>query len=213
MKTIACFASSLDGKITPGGGDYQSRFGSKADLHHLLSVRDTADAILMGSGTLMGWPRVHKGHSGKTFVHAILTHYFNFPPDLPLFQHTDVPIVIFFPSPPSDDFRRQFPPHIQWVLINPHDPTEGIRKHLETMGVQTLLVEGGGKVLDLYFQRQAVDELYLTLCPFFFGDKDVTSLVSGHGYPLTDATRAEILNLTQRDNEIYLHLKLHYPAG
>ena len=56
-------------------------------------------------------------------------------------------------------------------------------------GVERLLVEAGGDLLFQFLAADAIDEMYLTLCPLVVGG-DAPSLADGAGFDLADAAPA-----------------------
>lgn len=216
MKVIACFASTLDGKIADKTHP-RDRIGSQADLEHLRNVRRLADAILCGGETFRTYPNVRRGKdAAKTPLQCILTESFNMPQDVALFQDsvkTDppVPILVFSPKPAPYEIRRKYPAHVEWITTGPA-PVPVILETMAQKGIETLLVEGGGYVMHLFLKEKAVHELYLTLCPLFLGGRDDPSLVTGEGFTVADAPRTEVLSSEWAGQEQYLHLQIHYPG-
>lgn len=214
MRTFACLATTLDGKIASQQAP-KERFGSKADLEHLLTVRNQADAILSGGETFRQFANVRQGNgSGPIPLQCILTRSFSLPPEAPLFQKakTDsIPIVIFSPEPAPLEVRKQYPESVEWVTTGNGNPALVIIENLQQRDIQTLDIEGGGQVVNLFLEAQALQEMYLTLCPLFLGGQHDPALVSGPGFLVSNAPRTEVLSATWKDQELYLHLKIQYP--
>lgn len=213
MRVIACFASTLDGRI--GSVDEpRARVGSAADLQHLLNVRNQAEAILCGGETFRHYQNVRRGSDATHPIplQCILTRSVNLPVEAALFQSgAEVPIVIFTPEAVSETIQAAYPAHVQWQVVSAQDPVPEILAFLEMRGVNTLLVEGGGHVMNLFLHARAVQELYLTLCPLLLGGECNPKLVTGQGFTVTGAPRTEIMSMTQHDQELYLHLQVIYP--
>lgn len=212
MKVIACFAATLDGRIASARAP-RDRIGSEADLQHLLNVRNQADAILCGGETFREYPNVRRGSTGNVPLQCLLSRSLDLPDNAPLFQADPPPeVIIFTPAEPSEMIRNRYPHPITWVGTQEHHPVPAILDTLAARGIKTLLVEGGGHVMNLFLQTQAVHELYLTLCPLMLGGRDDPGLVTGPGFAVKDAPRTEILSLKQVGNELYLHLAIRYPG-
>jgi riboflavin biosynthesis pyrimidine reductase len=238
MKVIACFASSLDGKIgfpppledasenTPNALPGYTRISSDNDIKHLKKVRDQADAILMGGKTFRAYPKVHAGTNSKgtgakkLLPHGILTYGFSpthsIPPTSPIFTGSPgskIPDThIFTYSNPPEEIAALYPPQVKWHCLKEGPPSQTlpeILKIYEALGVKTLLVEGGGEILDLCLRAQCLDELYLTLCPLFIGGPQAPGLLGGVGFSdLASAPQTKILSQETVGNEVYFHLKL-----
>jgi 5-amino-6-(5-phosphoribosylamino)uracil reductase len=213
MRTFACLATTLDGKIASSKAP-KERFGSKTDLAHLLNTRNQADAILSGGETFRQFSGVRKGNaSDRIPVQCILTRHFQLPPDASLFQKAKdnaISIIIFSPNPPAETIRKQYPEQVEWVSTG-DNPVSAILETLRGHGVNTLSIEGGGQVVHSFLEAQALQELYLTICPVLLGGKEDPSLMSGTGFTVAEAPRTEILSSEWKDQELYLHLKIHYP--
>ncbi len=212
MRIIACFAATLDGRIASTRAP-RDRIGSQADLQHLLNVRNQADAILCGGETFREYPHVRRGSQGNLPLQCLMTRSFHLPEQAPLFQAQPAPpILVFSPSGPPETLKGRYPAHIDWIPTGNGHPVAPILDTLAARGVNTLLVEGGGHIMNLFLQAQAVQELYLTICPLLLGGTDDPGLVTGAGFAVAQAPRTEILSLEQRENELYLHLKVRYPG-
>ncbi len=212
MRIIACFASTLDGKIASKARP-KARIGSDADLKHLHNVRNQADAILCGGETFREYRNVRIGsEQTQAPLQCILTQSFNLPPDAKLFQaEPAVSIIVFSPTPAPESTRKHYPPHVEWVVINPNNPVGSILEVLKAKGIQTLLVEGGGYIMHLFLEAKAVQELYLTLCPLLLGGQDDPTLVTGQGFSVPQAPRTKVLSADWLEQELYLHLEIQYP--
>lgn len=217
MKVIACFAATLDGRIA-SATNLKDRIGSPADLTHLLTVRNQADAILCGGETFRQHAAIRKGNQqNHAPLQCILTQSFNLPPAAQLFAQSmqtspPTPIVIFSPGPAPDSVKAQYPPHVEWLATGEGNPVPFILKTLQEKGVQTLMMEGGGHVMHLFLQEQAIQELYLTVCPLLLGGKNDPGLVTGAGFRVAEAPRTEVIASEWKGQELYLHLKVNYPA-
>lgn len=215
MRIFACLAISLDGKIASKKAP-KERFGSKADLEHLLNTRNQADAILSGGETFRQFSGVRKGsQSSHIPIQCILTQSFQLPPNASLFKKAlaeDIPIIIFSPQTAPTEVRSQYPPHIEWVQTDDKNPVLTIIETLARHQVKTLSIEGGGQVVHLFLEARALQEIYLTLCPIILGGIQDPSLVSGPGFHVATAPCTEILSSEWKEQELYLHLKFHYPS-
>ena len=216
MRIIACFAATLDGKIA-SAHNLRDRIGTQADLDHLLNVRNQADAILCGGETFRQHPNIRKGTQQQTApLQCVLTKRFNLPPEASLFRNSiqtnpPVPITIFSPGDAPEAVKSQYPDHIEWLTANAENPVPFILATLRKKNIQTLMVEGGGHIMNLFLQAQAIQELYLTVCPLLLGGQHDPTLVTGPGFTVAQAPRTEVLSAEWLEQELYLHLKVSYP--
>ncbi len=100
---------------------------------------------------------------------------------------------------------------MEWLTTGDGNPVHVILQAFSEKGIQTLMVEGGGHIMSLFLQAQAIDELYLTVCPLLLGGQSDPGLVTGLGFPVAQAPRTEVIQADWRGQELYLHLRLHYP--
>lgn len=223
MRIIASFASSLDGRTALPGHLTYVRISSDEDIRRLKALRDTVDAVLMGGTTFRAYPKPHTGlDSSKVPLHVIVTRgqdpLIDIPPDSPLFQTPDpVSVMIFTHQLPDVSVLSRYPASVEWMALPPHawqSPRHFVARLceiLEKRGVASVLVEGGGEIMALFLKAQALQELYLTVCPLLIGDINTPGLVSGLNFGDTPP-RTEILSLEQVENEIFLKLALTYPS-
>lgn len=218
MKVIACFASTLDGKIGSASSP-QDRVGSCADLTHLLAIRNQANAILCGGETFRQHANIRKGStSAQAPLQCIMTRRFDLPPDASLFHNSTqsephVPILIISPEPAPEAVRRLYPAHVEWLSTGSESAVQTVLEALRQRNIQTLMVEGGGHIMNLFLKDKAIHELYLTLCPLLLGGTDNPSLLTGQGFTVGTAPRTQVIHSEWTEQELYLHLKLHYPDG
>jgi riboflavin biosynthesis pyrimidine reductase len=71
--------------------------------------------------------------------------------------------------------------------------------------VKRLLCEGGGEINGALFERDLVDEVYVTLCPTVFGGRSAPTLADGSGIEtLADATKLKLQAAERAGDEMYL---------
>jgi len=217
MRTIACLAATLDGKIA-SAQNLRARFGSSEDLTHLLAVRNQADAILCGGETFRQHMGIRKGNVQTVPpLQIIMTRKFDLSPEAGLFRKSvtytpAVPILIVSPQPAPPHIKAQYPDHVEWLVTGADNPVPVIMELLAQKGIETLSVEGGGHIVNLFLQAKALDEFYLTLCPLFLGGQSDSSLVTGPGFSIADAPRTEVIQAEWKGQELYMHLKVLYPS-
>ena len=209
MRIFACMASSLDGRIGPANVDQFVAITSRNDMQHLMRLRDEADGVLFGAGTFRTWPKAHKGLDGSRILkHFILSNSLDLDINTPLFQNPEIPIYIFSSSPEAVSEKR-FPANVELVITpTGTDQLPFILKHAKKNGVQSLLVEGGGRVLQQLIESQLLQELYLTLAPKLFGQVDAPGLLGD--VSLSNSPQIKLLSSHQLEGETYLHLEFKY---
>ncbi len=82
---------------------------------------------------------------------------------------------------------------------------------LTGLGIQKLLVEGGGMIIAEFLRLALVDELTIYIAPLIFGGAGAPSLADGAGFSLTQAPRLNLVSVNQFDEEggILVHYTIH----
>lgn len=97
------------------------------------------------------------------------------------------------------------------VVVFEGGPTISMREALERlyeMGLESIMVEGGGELLWSLFKDGVVDELRVTVSPYIFGGRDAVSLVMGEGFYTTeDAVKLKLIGMTMCECGSEVHLK------
>lgn len=164
---------SLDGGATVAGRS--GGLGSSADQRLFAVLRDTADLILVGAGTVLaeGYGGVELdavratrrrrwGFDGPTPIAVVASRPLD--PDLPLFTQTAIPPLVIttqdVPVPASAIAVRAGTDRVDLALA---------LKVLAAQGFTKLLCEGGPTLLGRLIDSGLVDELCLTISPMILG--------------------------------------------
>jgi 2,5-diamino-6-(ribosylamino)-4(3H)-pyrimidinone 5'-phosphate reductase len=81
---------------------------------------------------------------------------------------------------------------------------------LQSAGIRTLLVEGGGTLLAELFRLDVVDELTIYIAPRIFGGASSPTLADGAGFGEGDAPRCTLIKIEKLDGDggIVLHYEI-----
>lgn len=188
---IAKFAASLDGKIATRTGHSQWITGEVArQKGHTL--RHQVDAILVGAGTAIAdnprlttrLPRPDVRHPRR----VLLDSRGRVPPEARLFQ-ADLPGQTIVATTEAIPLARQVNLKKQGVepLILPATPAgrvdiDALLDKLGQRQIISLLVEGGGQVLGVFFERGLVNEVWAFVAPLIIGGQDAPGPVGGAGF-------------------------------
>ncbi len=164
-------AQSLDGRIATATGD--SRWISCPDSREFAhNLRADSDAIAVGAGTVkVDNPRLTvRLVKGENPYRIILSRHPDFSPKMNLFAHNKDAKTILATSTSSKK-KIGSGNLIVWHIRDHNDGlslTDFLRKAGE-FGIQTLLVEGGGRLATSFLKHRLVDRLYLVIAPMIIG--------------------------------------------
>lgn len=215
MRVVSNTAISLDGRINTR----EQRFvqlGSAADHKRMSLLRSQADAVLVGGSTFRNWP--HPSLPEGEHLTARPAPLWN----VVVSRTLQVPLSAEFLAEPR--IRPLFlsragavPPGFA-AEVEVYDGPEGslpvpfMLAALARRGVQTLLVEAGGDLLFQFLAADALDELYVTLCPLVIGGA-APSLADGAGFALAELRRLQLRSAEVVGSEIFLHYAVRRPGA
>lgn len=187
---IAKYAASLDGRIATRTGESRWITGDEARLR-VHELRGSVDAILVGAGTAStDDPRLTArvpGRPGIDPLRVILDSEGRVPSGVRLYGPdlaggTVVATTERMPFERRVDLTRRGVDI--WTLdadVNGLVSIGALLDRLGTRGIQSLLVEGGARVLGSFFDERLVDEVWAFLAPTIIGGADAPACVGGIG--------------------------------
>ncbi len=214
MKVFSNTAISLDGRINTREGRFIN-LGTTQDHARMSQLRSQADAVLVGGATFRNWPHpsLPEGEDLKAVTtpmwNVVVSRSLQFskldtfvaePRTRPLFLTGAGPIPAGFPAEYEAYTGPEASLPIPWILAA-----------LKRRGIQRLLVEAGGDLLFQFLAADAVDELYVTLCPLLIGGPTPT-LVGGSGFFASELRRLQLLSSEVVGDEIFLRYAVRRPA-
>lgn len=209
-------AMSADGKIA----DIQrsaARFGSAADKHHLETQIAQADGILFGAGTLRAYgttltvndpqllqQRLALGKPPQP-VQIVCSGSGALDPQLRFFQQA-VPRWLLTSTEASTGWQNR--PEFARVLpfYSEAPDWSQVFQALLGLGLERLVVTGGGELVAELLAVDLIDEFWLTLCPLLLGGA-APSPVAGAGFLEAAAPRLELLSAEVLGSEVFLHYR------
>ncbi len=208
---IAKGAISLDGKLATYRHDSQWISGEKS-RKHAHSLRAEADAIVVGTGTL-----IHDNPS-LTVRDAKVKG------DVPMRVVIGMKTPKFFPNCKLLDDVATTRMYVRiineetakWrdagVQIGRAPNLITILKHLAQDGCLNLLLEGGGKLHAAFFESQLTDELVLYQAPILIGGSDAVDLWHGRGVDqVSRALRLDHIQRRKLGDDQMIRGKVIYP--
>lgn len=215
-------AMTADGKI-----DTFERKGaaisSKRDKERVDSLRAEADAILVGGKTLLEERpkltvksealregRIRQGRSPNPIKVGVAT-VADIPIDSDFIKIGDSRVVIFTTSQTSNEQLERLRAHGVEVFVDDAPRVDLIRMMttLKRLGVERLMVEGGGTMNFELMRLGLVDELTLYIAPMIFGGAHAPTLADGAGVPRGAAIELKLTNVEQwEDGGVVLRYKV-----
>ena len=167
------YAQSLDGSIADRPGRPLALSGPQAmALTH--SLRAAHEAILVGIGTVLADnPRLNvRLAEGPDPQPVVVDSRLRFPSYANLLKNRCSPIIAT--NEGADPERRQaleaagarilvLPGSNGWVDL------AGLLEHLGSMGINSLMVEGGAQIITSFLASRLVDQVVLTIAPLLVG--------------------------------------------
>lgn len=200
--------TTLDGHAALDGRS--AALGGEADLQTLLDLRTSADAVLIGTGTLRaeGYARLVRSEERRARRRelgltedppaVLLSRRFDIPWDTGLFAAPEQPVVIY--TRVAGEVPDVAAP-VEVVALPDPSPA-AVLADLRHRGVRALLCEGGPTLNRALIAARLVDELFVTLEPLLTGDDAEPPIIAGGRLP--EAVQLELLGVRQAGSELLL---------
>lgn len=209
MFIFSNLAISLDGKIATRTHEYFN-LGTSYDRKNMQVLRKRADAILIGGSTLRTYQRPLRVTCSKFQPMNVLVSrgLSGIDPEWAFFKTLGLKRVIFLIQRPRSNVIKKLRDSSQIIYLkkNLRSPTAAsqIIKELKLLGVQRLLIEGGGELMWEFVSQNLIDEYHVTLTPLLIGGANAPTLVGGKGFVVKEVLDLKLLKLKRRGNEIFL---------
>ncbi len=220
--TIVVLAMSVDGKIADKVRS-PARFGSAADLAHLERQIAQTDGVLFGHGTLKAYGTTLRVSSEELLqqrqqqgkppqpVQIVCSGSGKINPNFRFFQQP-IPRWLLTTQTGAEEVRKNQILSFERIIIS--ETFQGqinwsnALQQLYERGVQKLAVLGGGQLVGSLIEVDAIDEVWLTVCPLILGGLDAPTPVEGNGFLASVAPRLELLEVRGVKQEVFLHYRL-----
>ena len=218
-QTTIVLAMTADGKITDRESS-PARFGSTSDKLHLEKQISFVDAVIFGAGTLRSYgttlpitnlkllqARAKRAQTPQPFQ-IVCSASGKINCQLQFFSQ---PVPRWLLTTPTGAKFWQGKPEFERILISQSDRQMewmAILPQLKQLGIDKLAILGGGKLIASLLAVDAVDEFYLTICPFIFGGQSASTPVGGKGWLQQQGLKLELISVKQIEQEVFLHYKV-----
>jgi diaminohydroxyphosphoribosylaminopyrimidine deaminase/5-amino-6-(5-phosphoribosylamino)uracil reductase len=198
------YAMTVDGKIASSAGD-SAWISSEASRQRVHELRDTHDAIMVGTGTLVGDnPRLTcRIEGGRDPVRVVLDARLRAPLDTRVFDPVlsdEKTIVVVGPHAPQQRRDERVERGVELLEVDVDaDGRLDLRQVLTKLAARELasvFVEGGSRLLGSLFDQKLVDRVYAFVCPKIVGGQAAPTAVAGRGIAtMKDALELERLSI------------------
>ncbi len=210
---ILSAAMTIDGKIATKKGD--SELSDKADWKEVHKLRTQVDAIMIGKGTILkDNPKLHiKYYKHRGYYRIVLDSNLTIPLDSNVisFQQEIYPTIICTTeNVPLDKIKKYEDKGVKIINVGDDKRVNLIKllPILKNLGINTILLEGGGNLNWSFIENNLINEIRLTIAPWIVGGKEATSLVEGIGFEkIVSAPRFELFDVKVRTYYITLRYK------
>jgi diaminohydroxyphosphoribosylaminopyrimidine deaminase/5-amino-6-(5-phosphoribosylamino)uracil reductase len=209
------YAMTLDGKIASRMGDsaWISGEGSRRRVH---ALRDTHDAILVGTGTLRSDnPRLTaRLEGGQDPIRVALDARASAPLSAHVFDpdSSDADTIVVTSDLADESKVQEMEGRGLEVLRLPGDERgrfdlEVVLRELARRGISNVFVEGGAQILGTLLDERLVDEVYAFVAPKLIGGAEAFTAVAGTGVEkMSEAVELEQLSIEVIDeHDVLIH--------
>ena len=217
------YAITLDGRIATRTGN--SRWITSAPARLLAhQLRDQHDAIMVGIGTVLAddpllTTRIPAEHAGLGGPHhplrVIVDRLARTPPTAALLA-PDLPgrtVIACTDEAPVERRQALAAAGADVVVVPRSDRGVDLRAllcHLGNVGINRVLVEGGGTLIGSLFDDDLVDQVYALIAPLIVGGRTAPGPVGGNGVALlAHAWRLHHVRVRRLGPDIMVHGRIH----
>jgi len=201
------WAMSLDGKIATRNGD--SRWiTSEPARRWSLELRETHDAILVGSGTAVADDPLltrRLSRAREPILRVVLDRRLRLPATARMLGEPG-PVLVYAAAAVAaparvEELRARGVDVVVLLAVTP----AAVLADLASRGVQSVLVEGGGEVLAAFAEAGAFDRVEVACAPLLVGGREAPGPLGGAGPErLADALRLDTLEVRRRGPDVLL---------
>jgi diaminohydroxyphosphoribosylaminopyrimidine deaminase / 5-amino-6-(5-phosphoribosylamino)uracil reductase len=201
------WAMSLDGKIATAAGESQW-ISHPAGRRWALELRETHDAILVGSGAaLSDDPRLDRrlGRAGTPLLRAVADRRLRLPATARMLGLPGETVVYTRAGSGSPAGRRALAAAGAQLVDLPTGAPAEILADLHARGLRSVLVEGGGEIHGAFVTAGLFDRVMVDAAPVLLGGAGAPAPVGGLGTgPLATAPRLDRLRFGRRGDDAIL---------
>ncbi|MBJ7459362.1 MAG: dihydrofolate reductase family protein [Thermoleophilaceae bacterium] len=207
---IVNMVATADGQGRIGANT--AALGGPADAALFATLRERVDCVMAGTGTVAAESynaparslevqrrRIAAGLQPRPLV-ATVTRAGELPVDAPMFSDPDLRVAVFSEAELVLDSVSA-----EILQTRTTDPAEMLRALRDEHGVRSVLLEGGPRINGLFFERELVDELFLTIAPTLIGSGDPFPIIAG---ALPGQQQLHLISALVGDEHLFLRYRV-----
>lgn len=207
-------AMSLDGCIDDGG-EQRLILSNEADFDRADEVRASCDAIIVGAGAVRAdnprllirseqrrQQRTERGLSEHP-IKVTWTRHGDLDPGCNFFQLGPSLKIVYCPLDVSEQLKTKLDGLAEVAVLSSDRPEE-ILTDLAIRGVHRVLVEGGTHTSTAFLLADLIDELHVSIAPFFVGDPHAPRLCGPGPFPINPTSPLYFMEVTQLGDVVEL---------
>jgi 2,5-diamino-6-(ribosylamino)-4(3H)-pyrimidinone 5'-phosphate reductase len=218
-------AMSADGKLSTRERR-QVKISGEQDFNRVDRLKAGSDAVMVGIGTVLADNpsltvkgtecREHRKKRGVSEHPAriVIDSRARIPPDADIL-HKGNGLRIVAVSKKADPARvAALEPYATVIMCGDTEVDLGaLMDELGAMGIQRVMVEGGGELIGGLVRVGLVHEIYTFIGNLIIGGKDAPTLVDGEGFLTEDEfSRLTLIEIRRIENGVLLHWKVEQPG-
>lgn len=194
-------AMSADGKIA-GVDRKQVRISSDADMQRVKNLRKKYDAILVGVGTVLA-DDPHLTVKGLDYdsnpIRIIIDPHGRTPDDAKILDD-DAPTIMVT----TDECEKEFDCEETITTGDKIDLKSMLEQLAEDVGIESILIEGGGETIANFFKEKLVDEYTVFIGGMLIGGRCAPTPADGDGWLADNGIKLELKNTEVLGNGVVL---------
>ncbi len=202
---------TIDGKIASKMGDPE--LSDENDWREVHELRTQVDGIMVGKGTILkDDPKLHiKYYDHEGYYRIVVDSHLSIPITSKVIEYEPKVYPTIICTTENADSHRIELFNAKGVKILKAGKEEKVDLKLaltllHDLGLNKILLEGGGTLNWSFFEMDLINEIRLTIAPWVVGGRDAISLVEGNGFDkMIECPKYTLKNVKERDNYVILH--------
>lgn len=204
------YAMTMDGKIATRTGASKWITGEAA-RNHVQTLRHAYKGIMVGIGTVLADnPMLNcRMQGGIDPVRIVCDTHLRIPMDCQIVQTADtIETILATSTNEKEKIDQLIKKGVQILQIPEKDGCIDLNLLMQTLGekgIDSILLEGGGRLNDSFLREKLIQKAYVYLAPKIFGGEDAKTPVEGIGISLPEqSANFKLQQIQQIEEDILL---------